>query len=211
VRAGIRARNLILKARSAHETRVEEELVSPVGILEIYLLLYVFVKPRVFPPASSQPRLYDLSPVRPSIAFSPRLAALTVSRYPRERLPRHLDHRLHDDRYVSFLAGSLTRRGNLGRYLAASGLHQISHVAEHSLNLLTLWASRPETREDLAAPYCQPIKTSRKLNIIRRILHLPFVRPPLVLFKIYYLIPNSCRRLLGGPYYCIRGAIRFSR
>jgi len=66
VRAGIRARNLILKARSAHETRVEEELVSPAGILEIYLLLYVFVKPRVFPPASTRPRLYDL-PVRPSI------------------------------------------------------------------------------------------------------------------------------------------------
>lgn len=39
-------------------------------ILEIYLLLYIFVKFQVFPPTSSQLRLYDLSSLPPPRSLS---------------------------------------------------------------------------------------------------------------------------------------------
>lgn len=51
-------------------------------ILEIYLLLYIFVKFQVFPPTSSQPRLYDLSSLPPPLSLS--LPLISLSHYLRE-------------------------------------------------------------------------------------------------------------------------------
>jgi len=63
-------------------------------------------------------------------------------------------------RYIGFFIVLVYRKSP--KMLTSARLHQISHVAEHLLNLLTLQASRGKLREDLTArkSYSRPIKTS---------------------------------------------------
>lgn len=113
------------------------------GILEIYLLLYVFVKLQVFPPTSSQPSFTIFLLSSPSLH---PLLHLFLS-LPL-RASRHLDRCI-----CASLCWFLRRTcaWKSPKMLTSTRLHQISHVAEHLLNLLTLRASRWKVGEDLTA------------------------------------------------------------
>ena len=102
------------------------------GILEIYLLLYVFVKLQVF--TSSQPSFTIFLPCSFPFRF---LHHLFLSLSLKDRRPlRHLD------RCICASLRRFLRRTYVWKFLKMlTRLHQILHVAEHLLNLLTLRAS----------------------------------------------------------------------
>jgi len=107
-------------------------------ILEIYLLLYIFVKFQVFPPTSSRSKLYDLSFLLPPYSLS-YVSSLSLVIFECFGLSRHLD------RCICAPLCRLLHRTCPRRFLktlTSPRLHQISRIAEHLLNLLTLWASR---------------------------------------------------------------------
>lgn len=179
---GIRVRNLILKARSAYETRVEENggLYRP-GILEIYLSLYVFIKLQVFPPTNSRWRftIFFFSPS----PFFPSPPVLVI--FESIGLPHHLDrcicaslrqfpHRTWPRKFTKTLTSpSFIKYGTLRNLYWTCWLS-------------VLGASCAGNSE---RSHCsRPIKTSRKLNIMHQILHLP--SSPLETLKVYYLISN---------------------
>lgn len=110
-----------------------------VEILEIYLLLYVFVKLQVFPSTSSQPSFTIFLPSSPPLH---PLLHLFLSLSLKASEPLHL-------RFVILVSSSYLCVEIFDAYL--DRLHQISHVAEHLLNLLTLRASHRKVWEDFTA------------------------------------------------------------
>lgn len=109
-----------------------------VEILEIYLLLYVFVKLQVFPPTSSQPSFTNFLPSSPP-PHPPLHLFLSLSL--KASGPLHL-------RFVMLVSSSYLYMEIFDAYLDRL---QISHVAEHLLNLLTLRASHRKVEEDFTA------------------------------------------------------------
>lgn len=139
--------------------RNRKEFIPRIGILKIYLLLYVFVKPQVFPPTSSQLRLYDLS----SFSF-PLLLQFLLSLSLRASIFRVIWTVASALRYVSFFVVLVW--GNLRRCLPRP-----SFIKYRTLQNIywTCWLFGL-LAGNLGRSYCPcswPIKTSRKLNIMR--------------------------------------------
>lgn len=182
IRCGIRVRNLILKARSVYEARVEENgeegYIRP-GFLKfifccMYSLSFKFFRLRVVSRALRSFFLARLL-ILCFISFSRYLWKPSVFA---SSGPLHL-------RFVMSVSSSYLRMENLWRCLPRPGF-----IKYRTLRNIywTCWLFRlfAGNLERSYCPRSQPIKTSRKLNIMRQIFHLP--SSSFGTFKIYYLI-----------------------
>lgn len=147
--SGIRARNLILKARSAHEARSRARVEENGGYTGPGLLKFIFcymysLSFKFFRLQSAEAlRSSFLRSVFPTLFFF--FLSLGLCRFLLSLSSISVGLLHHLDRCIcaslrrpppSYLTGEIFEDAYLAR------LHQISHVAEHLLNLLTLWASR---------------------------------------------------------------------